>query len=196
MAWRRFREAPTALQCLHGRQGLLRTIRNGFQGMRQSRKFSFFGSYLHPQFAMGPRHSQEPSWVSGVNKISEERGRCACAHAQTGNMVTHGASSRPISACSHPKPASATTGDNNNTITTIMTFIKCVREGRTAQRGVDTALCVNPDSGLISERTAFIRCLLLSIQGKCWMEHFSTMTPTQTLKYQILDGSLMTGSPH
>lgn len=50
--------------------------------MRRSGKSCFFRSYSHPQFAMGPTHSQEPSWVSGVNKISEERGRCACAYAQ------------------------------------------------------------------------------------------------------------------
>lgn len=98
--------------------------------MRRSGKSCFFGSYLHPQFAMGPRHSQEPSWVSGVNKISEERGRCACAYAQNGSIVTRGESSRPISVCPDPKPASVTTGDNNNTISTIMTFIKCLSEGQ------------------------------------------------------------------
>lgn len=40
--------------------------------MRRSGKSCFYRSYSHPQSAMGPRHSQEPSWVSGVNKISEE----------------------------------------------------------------------------------------------------------------------------
>lgn len=58
--------------------------------MRRSGKSCFFRSYSHPQSAMGPRHSQEPSWVSGVNKISEESGRCACAYAQNGNIVTRG----------------------------------------------------------------------------------------------------------
>lgn len=135
--------------------------------MRRSGKSCFYGSYLHPQFAMGPRHSQEPSWVSGVNKISEERGRCACAYAQNGSTVTRGGggSSRPITARPDPKPASVTTGDNNNTISTIMTFIKCLCEGQ-AVRYTNHMLCVSINS-LISVYkidSFYLMPFLLSIQ--------------------------------
>ncbi|CAL8331407.1 unnamed protein product [Merluccius merluccius] len=33
---------------------------------------------------MGPRHSQEPSWISGVNKISDGR-HWACAYGRNGS---------------------------------------------------------------------------------------------------------------
>lgn len=111
--------------------------------MRRSGKSCFFGSYSHPRFAMGLRHSQEPSWCSGVNKNQKREGSLRLRVRTKRKHRATGGSSRPISACPDPKPASVTTGYNHNTISTIMTFIKCVSEGQ-ALGGGDSGckLCV------------------------------------------------------
>ena len=101
---------------------------------------------------------------SGVNKISEgERG--AAAHAPT-----LAAAPRPIRARPAPEPAPFTTGDNNNTIITIMTFIKCLTEGRRAgYAGYVRVTCVPRMHvrGCCSEVAALSRCFsFLFIQEK------------------------------
>lgn len=111
--------------------------------MRRSGKSCFYRSYSHPQSAMGPRHSQEPSWVSGVNKISEERGRCAGAYAQNGNTVARGGVTASNQRVPRPYPRPVTTGDNNNTIITITTFSECgVKDGRTSTSSCGSAALV------------------------------------------------------
>lgn len=78
-------------------------------------KVVFFGSHWHPRCARGPRRSQEPSWVSGVNKISAERGHCACAYPQTGRRCCRGYEMGQSTRASSLKPASVTTGATNST---------------------------------------------------------------------------------
>lgn len=46
------------------------------------------------------------------------------------NHVPQGSASRPISAQRLVSPPPATTGDNNNTLSSNLTFIKCLQEGQ------------------------------------------------------------------
>lgn len=83
---------------------------------------------------------------------------------------TRGVSSRPISVCPDLTPASVTTGDNNNTISTIMTS-KCPRTHTQTHR----------DEDQFSLQLSFGAFLLYVLLRKCWSVHFfPTMAPAHT----------------